>query len=298
MFWAARDCTSVGAPRRSRSATGSGRVTSGVGLATESSAALTRVAFELCDVDRVEIRVDPANEASLPIPRKLGFVEEGILRRRLPPDEDGVPRDVIVFSLFRDGFVGSPASSTSRRGLRRRWRARAVRDAWLVYLALGALFVLVCGLLAGAWAWGRLGTAAVVLFVAAVGVWVLDFAAISSDYRDADGFFDCADDCTGMHFSTAVGLPRAPAPDRDVGPGRVGHAPAASARSPSRIDENRESDGEGIQAARSRRGPHGGGGRALARDARGRPWTRTSRSWRSRRTRRRSRFRRPTPEPC
>ena len=84
----------------------------GRGLATESSAALTRVAFELCDVDRVEIRIDPANEASLPIPRKLGFVEEGILRRRLPPDEDGVPRDVIVFSLFRYGFAGSPASST------------------------------------------------------------------------------------------------------------------------------------------------------------------------------------------
>ncbi|MBA3382592.1 MAG: GNAT family N-acetyltransferase [Actinobacteria bacterium] len=83
----------------------------GRGLATESSAALTRVAFELCDVDRVEIRVDPANEASLTIPRKLGFVEEGILRRRLPPDEDGVPRDVIVFSLFRDGFAGSPSSS-------------------------------------------------------------------------------------------------------------------------------------------------------------------------------------------
>ncbi len=82
------------------------------GLATESSAALTRVAFELCDVDRVEIRVDPANEASLSIPRKLGFVEEGMLRRRLPPDEDGVPRDVIVYSLFRDGYTGSLASST------------------------------------------------------------------------------------------------------------------------------------------------------------------------------------------
>ena len=81
-----------------------------------------------------------------------------------------------------------------------------MRDAWLVYLALGALILLVCGLLAAAWAWGRLGTAAVVLFVVAAGVWVLDFAAISSDYRDADGFFDCGDQCTGMHFSTAVGF--------------------------------------------------------------------------------------------
>ena len=83
----------------------------GRGLATESSAALTRVAFELCDVDRVEIRVDPANEASIGIPRRLGFAEEGILRRRLPPDETGVPRDVIVFSLFRDGFADSPAAA-------------------------------------------------------------------------------------------------------------------------------------------------------------------------------------------
>ena len=63
----------------------------------------------------LEIRVDPVNEASLTIPRKLGFVEEGILRRRLPPDEDGVPRDVVVFSLFRDGLAGSPASSAPVR---------------------------------------------------------------------------------------------------------------------------------------------------------------------------------------
>jgi len=81
-----------------------------------------------------------------------------------------------------------------------------VRDAWLVYLALGALLMLVCGLLAGAWARGRLGAAAGVVFIAAACVWVLDFAAISSDYRDADGFFDCGEDCTVMHFATAVGF--------------------------------------------------------------------------------------------
>ncbi len=81
-----------------------------------------------------------------------------------------------------------------------------MRDAWVVYLALGALFVLVCGLLVGAWAWRCLGTAAVVLFVGAVVVWVLDVAAISSGYRDADGFFDCGEDCTGVHFGTAVGF--------------------------------------------------------------------------------------------
>ena len=87
----------------------------GRGLATESTASLTRVAFELCDVDRVEIRVDPTNKPSQAIPRRLGFVEEGMLRRRLPPDEEGVPRDVIVFSMFRDAFAGSPASSAPLR---------------------------------------------------------------------------------------------------------------------------------------------------------------------------------------
>ncbi|MDQ3671672.1 MAG: hypothetical protein M3364_04435 [Actinomycetota bacterium] len=81
-----------------------------------------------------------------------------------------------------------------------------MRDAWLVYLALGALVVLVCGLLAGAWARRRLGLAAALLFVAAATVWVLDFVAISSGYRDADGFFDCGEDCTGVHFSAALGF--------------------------------------------------------------------------------------------
>lgn len=83
----------------------------GQGLATEATAALTRVAFELCAADRVAIRVDPANAASLTIPRKLGFGEEATLRRRLPPHEDGVPRDVTVFALFRDDFAATPAAS-------------------------------------------------------------------------------------------------------------------------------------------------------------------------------------------
>jgi RimJ/RimL family protein N-acetyltransferase len=76
----------------------------GRGFATEATAALTRVAFELCGVDRVELHVDPENAASLTIPRKLGFAEEATLRRRLPVG-DGVLRDSMVFSLF----AGDPA---------------------------------------------------------------------------------------------------------------------------------------------------------------------------------------------
>jgi RimJ/RimL family protein N-acetyltransferase len=80
----------------------------GAGLATEAAAALTRVAFELCGVDRVEIRVDPANERSCAIPRRLGFVEEATLRRRLDYPE---PRDAVVYSLFRDGYAATPAGA-------------------------------------------------------------------------------------------------------------------------------------------------------------------------------------------
>jgi RimJ/RimL family protein N-acetyltransferase len=83
----------------------------GRGLATELTAALTRVAFELCGVDRVEIRVDPANVASAAIPRKLGFAEEATLRRRLPAGRDAAPRDVVVFALFGDTFPASSAAA-------------------------------------------------------------------------------------------------------------------------------------------------------------------------------------------
>jgi RimJ/RimL family protein N-acetyltransferase len=80
------------------------------GFATEATAALTRVAFEISGVDRVEIRVDPANEPSAAVPRKLGFAEEACLRRRLPAEEGGEPRDAVIFTLFRDEFAGTPAS--------------------------------------------------------------------------------------------------------------------------------------------------------------------------------------------
>jgi RimJ/RimL family protein N-acetyltransferase len=80
----------------------------GHGYARETTAALTRVAFRVCGVDRVEIRVDPANEASLRIPRALGFAEEATLRRRLPAGEGEEPRDAVLFALFADELDRMP----------------------------------------------------------------------------------------------------------------------------------------------------------------------------------------------
>jgi RimJ/RimL family protein N-acetyltransferase len=82
----------------------------GAGLATEAAAALTRVAFELCGVDRVEIRVDPENERSRAIPVRLGFGEEARLRRRLRYPE---PRVVLVYTLFAEEFVSSRVAATA-----------------------------------------------------------------------------------------------------------------------------------------------------------------------------------------
>ena len=87
---------------------------SGEGLGTEVAAALTRVGLELAGARRIEIRVDPENVASLAIPRKLGFVEEGRLRVVLHgPDGTPMQRDAVVFSLLADELAGSPAGAVS-----------------------------------------------------------------------------------------------------------------------------------------------------------------------------------------
>jgi RimJ/RimL family protein N-acetyltransferase len=60
----------------------------------------------------IDIQVEPQNERSLRIPRKLGFTEEGLLRRRLDPGGDEEPRrDSVVFSMLREELAGSPCAA-------------------------------------------------------------------------------------------------------------------------------------------------------------------------------------------
>jgi RimJ/RimL family protein N-acetyltransferase len=82
------------------------------GLVTEAVAALTRVGFECSGVDRIEIRIDPENEASRGVPLKVGYVEEATLRRRLPPKTPGTPRrDAVIFTMLAEAYPSSPAAS-------------------------------------------------------------------------------------------------------------------------------------------------------------------------------------------
>lgn len=77
-------------------------------------------------------------------------------------------------------------------------------STWVVQVVVVALFALTCGVLAAAWMRGRLGTAAITLFVSALVVWVVAFAAIVSEFRDANGFATCVADCSTVHYVSAV----------------------------------------------------------------------------------------------
>ncbi|MEJ5223813.1 MAG: GNAT family N-acetyltransferase [Anaerolineales bacterium] len=81
------------------------------GLITEAAAALTRVAFEVEKVERVEIHCDPANVRSAAVPRKLGYTHDATLPRRILQLDTW--RDAMIWSLFRDDFGSSPAASAA-----------------------------------------------------------------------------------------------------------------------------------------------------------------------------------------
>lgn len=81
----------------------------GKGYATEVSAALTKVAFEIDSVDRVEIHCDPENLASSTIPKKLGYTLEATLRRR-SHWPDGKVEDSMIWTIFAQQYPDSPAA--------------------------------------------------------------------------------------------------------------------------------------------------------------------------------------------
>lgn len=79
------------------------------GYAAEFSAALTKVAFEIENVIRVEIHCDPANHKSAAIPQKLEYVHEATLRSR-SENIDGELIDSMVWSITKEEYLKSPAS--------------------------------------------------------------------------------------------------------------------------------------------------------------------------------------------
>jgi RimJ/RimL family protein N-acetyltransferase len=79
------------------------------GYATETSAALTKVAFEVSKVNRVEIHCAIENVRSAAVPRKLGYTLDGTLRRR--GFASGRAVDQMVWSMFANEY---PSSSCAK----------------------------------------------------------------------------------------------------------------------------------------------------------------------------------------
>jgi RimJ/RimL family protein N-acetyltransferase len=80
----------------------------GHGYATEASSALVRIAFEVDEVERVELHCAPENAPSVAVARKLGFTLEATLRDRYRDTNDEL-RDLMVWTLFAADYPTSPA---------------------------------------------------------------------------------------------------------------------------------------------------------------------------------------------
>lgn len=75
------------------------------GFMTEALKAMICYAFEESDTHRIEAFVTPGNDASKTVLKKLGFVEEGLLRER--DFFKGQYQDGIVFGMLRRDFQDS-----------------------------------------------------------------------------------------------------------------------------------------------------------------------------------------------
>lgn len=85
------------------------RASTGRGLATEAVLALVRVAFEIENLELVEIQCAADNERSARVAERAGFTHDGTLRARLR-SEDGTRSDRASFSILKDEYPRSPAA--------------------------------------------------------------------------------------------------------------------------------------------------------------------------------------------
>ena len=72
----------------------------GRGLVTRAAAAVLDQAFGPLELERVSLHTDPANERSRAVARRLGFVQEGVIRQGTAFADDR--RDEIVYGLLAE----------------------------------------------------------------------------------------------------------------------------------------------------------------------------------------------------
>ncbi len=84
------------------------------GYATEAVSALIKVAFDIEQLLRLEIRCAPGNLASRRIPERLGFQHELTLKDHFT-DLEGKPMDTMVWSLSKRDYEDSPLKAVALR---------------------------------------------------------------------------------------------------------------------------------------------------------------------------------------
>ena len=77
----------------------------GNGINAHCKFLMLQYAFEVLQLERVELRADLRNDRSIAAMRKIGFTQEGILRNHLPV-ADGTRRDSIIFSALKSEWFG------------------------------------------------------------------------------------------------------------------------------------------------------------------------------------------------
>lgn len=75
----------------------------GQGYASETVQVLCRFAFESLAANRVDIRCDAQNTRSSAVPKRLGFVQEAMLRNHCR-DPQGELRDTLIFALTPEDY--------------------------------------------------------------------------------------------------------------------------------------------------------------------------------------------------
>jgi RimJ/RimL family protein N-acetyltransferase len=84
-----------------------GKEYQGTGINLACKSLLLKFAFEQMDMLRVELRADAGNARSIAAMKKLGFVEEGVLRKN-GFRRDGTRRDSLIFSILKEEWRENP----------------------------------------------------------------------------------------------------------------------------------------------------------------------------------------------
>lgn len=80
----------------------------GLGLMIENVKALTKIAFEVEEVERLEIHCDDRNAASAAIPPKCGYhLRETLIGNA--EDNEGNLRNTMVWEMMKDSYEASPS---------------------------------------------------------------------------------------------------------------------------------------------------------------------------------------------